>query len=235
MQEYSERYQNYLKQGNEKSFLPSIYAWVDLLEKYQRKNMVVCEIGTSDGSTTRSYLEIIRKNDGHLFAIDWFNGNLGVNSGTHFYNPSNSDGIYELFKKNVHSYLDIVEIKKGKSSQMISSISDKSIDFCFIDASHLYHDVYEDIKLILPKMKEGGILAGHDCEDISLANKGREEWLYRDFVGVPDPNMPNEHPYYGLRWVHYGVIQAVYDHFGNNIESFPDPDGQGVNIWVKYL
>ena len=37
--------------------------------------MVVAEIGTYDGSTTKTYIDIIKQNQGHLYAVDWFKGN----------------------------------------------------------------------------------------------------------------------------------------------------------------
>jgi len=39
---------------------------------------------------------------------------------------------------------------------------DNSLDFVFIDASHKYVDVKDDIKSWLPKVRKGGILAGDD-------------------------------------------------------------------------
>jgi hypothetical protein len=235
MPEYSQRYKNFINNGNSYTFLPPIYAFVDLLEKYQKKNMTVCEIGTSDGSTTRAYIDIIKKNEGQLFAIDWFEGSLGVPGGHHVHNPQNSENIFNLFLNNLSEYQNFIKILKGRSHEMIQQLPNESLDICFIDASHLYHDVFKDISLILPKMKKGGILCGHDCEDINLANTGRPEWLNMDFVPVEDSSMPKEHPHYGKRWVHYGVIQSVYDHFGYDVYIIADPEGQGVPIWVKYL
>ncbi len=42
----------------------------------------------------------------------------------------------------------------------------ETIDFCFIDGSHEYEDVKKDILAYLPKVKKGGILAGHDYDRI---------------------------------------------------------------------
>jgi predicted O-methyltransferase YrrM len=41
-------------------------------------------------------------------------------------------------------------------------IPDKSLDIIFIDADHSFLGVNNDIKAWLPKVREGGILAGHD-------------------------------------------------------------------------
>lgn len=55
-----------------------------------------------------------------------------------------------------------VNLVKGLSWECANQYKDKSIDFCFIDASHEYKDVIRDINAYLPKIKDGGIIAGHD-------------------------------------------------------------------------
>jgi hypothetical protein len=42
--------------------------------------------------------------------------------------------------------------------------ADQSVDFCFIDADHTEAAVRRDIEAWLPKIKPGGILAGHDID-----------------------------------------------------------------------
>jgi hypothetical protein len=69
-------------------------------------------------------------------------------------------------------------------------------------------------------MKENGILCGHDLENINVANS-------RDALAYKEHDLVNG--------IHYGVIQAVYDHFGSDIKSIPDPNGQNIPIWIKYL
>lgn len=43
-------------------------------------------------------------------------------------------------------------------------IQDNSLSFCYIDGNHCYNSVREDILAWLPKIKNGGILAGDDVE-----------------------------------------------------------------------
>lgn len=49
-----------------------------------------------------------------------------------------------------------------KSSKEACSLVPDSIDLVFIDGNHDYDFVKEDIELWLPKIRRGGILAGHD-------------------------------------------------------------------------
>jgi cephalosporin hydroxylase len=50
----------------------------------------------------------------------------------------------------------------GDSFDRIKEFEDNSIDFAFVDANHEYEFVKRDIEALLPKMKSGGVLAGHD-------------------------------------------------------------------------
>jgi len=49
-----------------------------------------------------------------------------------------------------------------KSLEAVLMIPDISLDFVFIDAMHTYEAVKEDIRAWFPKIRSGGIVAGHD-------------------------------------------------------------------------
>lgn len=52
------------------------------------------------------------------------------------------------------------------------------LDFCFIDAAHNYESVKADINAWQPKVKPGGILAGHDyCDSWPGVKKAVDELL----------------------------------------------------------
>jgi predicted O-methyltransferase YrrM len=48
------------------------------------------------------------------------------------------------------------------SIEYVKLVKDQSIDFIYIDGNHQYSSVKEDILAWLPKIKNGGIISGHD-------------------------------------------------------------------------
>jgi len=91
--------------------------------------------------------------------------------------------IYELFKANMgeRNYKSIKATSKAASKKF----ADESLDVVFIDLTHTYEAVKEDIALWLPKVKKGGILAGDDYhENWPGVIQAVDELLYgRAFIG----------------------------------------------------
>lgn len=71
------------------------------------------------------------------------------------------DAMYESILSQTSEFPSAEFVRK-KSSDASEFFEDKSLDFVFIDAIHLYENVKEDIELWLPKVRNGGILAGDD-------------------------------------------------------------------------
>jgi hypothetical protein len=156
------------------------YSLRKIIERQEKPNMTTCEVGCWIGNTTKVYLDIIKKNNGKAIVVDWFCGSLDIpdwKDHEHFYRPENQEGIYQQFMNNIQGYHDCVKVLKGKSSEMVDQIEDESLDICFIDADHSYESVRSDIQLYLPKVKKGGLLCGHDCEYIEMANTFSAEEL----------------------------------------------------------
>lgn len=62
------------------------------------------------------------------------------------------------------------------------NFEDASIDFCFIDANHAYEFVSKDIAAYRPKVKKGGVLAGHDWSDEGVRQAVREAFKEGEYV-----------------------------------------------------
>lgn len=198
-----------------------IKALVDLLEQNKKDGMSFVEIGAWVGETTKHCIPIIKENNGSYVVIDWFSGNedIDIPEHIHTFQPHNKYRNYRNFLNNVGGLTNIESIMTviaGDSKEVSHFLKDESKDIIFIDGCHLYQNVKKDIELYLPKVKPGGILCGHDCENINLAN------------AFP-PGVVDLHYWNGC---HPGVIQAVYDAFGYNVQVIPDPHGDGVPIWV---
>lgn len=72
------------------------------------------------------------------------------------------DEIYKQFINNMKPVEKYFFPLKLSSIDAVKKFKDKSVDFVFLDASEIYEDVKEDITNWLPKVKPGGVLAGHD-------------------------------------------------------------------------
>ena len=78
--------------------------------------------------------------------------------------------IYNEAKYNLKSLIEkgIINLIKGYSEDVSKNYEDESISFCFIDAAHDYDSVKNDILTWLPKVKVGGVLAGHDYDEYHI-------------------------------------------------------------------
>lgn len=93
----------------------------------------------------------------------------------------------------------------GDSFDRAKDFEDKSIDFCFIDANHTYEFISRDIAAYLPKMKPGGVIAGHDY---NLCHPGVMQAVQEAFVEAvqdnyykPEDSRPSEKPGKGFIYV----------------------------------
>lgn len=89
---------------------------------------------------------------------------------THYSDKANvideqQDQNYDTTRQRLQKWRKIVQYHRNYSIFAVNDIDDNSLDFIYIDARHDYNGVYEDLKLYWPKLKCGGIFAGHDFLD----------------------------------------------------------------------
>ena len=177
--------------------------WFDYQNLYSefvklcQNNAIIVEVGSWKGRST-IYLAVEIFNSGKdikLFAVDTWLGQLDL--GIHQDEEHVKNGtIYKLFVDNmkvVNDQKEIVFPIRAESVKAAADFEDCSLDIVYIDAYHNYEDVKKDIEAWLPKVKLGGILAGHDYGWEGV-NRAVNEML---------PNNFEVRKFYGECWVHY--------------------------------
>jgi SAM-dependent methyltransferase len=118
------------------------------------------EVGSWKGrSSSFMAVEIINSNKNIRFdCVDTWEGSIEHKE----YDIITNKELYGIFLENIKPVRSVINPVKLPSLVAVDSYEDESLDFVFIDASHEYEDVKNDILAWLPKVKKKGILAGHD-------------------------------------------------------------------------
>ena len=74
--------------------------------------------------------------------------------------------IEEYAHELLHKFDDRIEWVKLLSSDAACLFDNDSLDFVYIDGDHRYETVKKDIDLYYPKVKSGGLFAGHDFKSM---------------------------------------------------------------------
>ena len=152
-------------------FFKDIHGWFNFPNLYKEMvdrfpdNSNFVEIGTWKGqSAAYMAVEIVNSNKKiNFYCVDTWDG---FDSYNQYRNDEDvkQQTLYSCFLDNIKTVQDVIIPIRQKSLQAATTFKDKSVDFIFIDASHDYKDVKEDIKAWFPKLKQSGILAGHDYQ-----------------------------------------------------------------------
>lgn len=61
-----------------------------------------------------------------------------------------------------------VSIIRARTTEAHKLFADSSMDFVYVDACHLYNEVRQDLDDWYPKVRSGGMFAGHDYENVNV-------------------------------------------------------------------
>lgn len=100
--------------------------------------------------------------------------------------------LYSYFLKNIEPLKDVVNPIRLTSTQASLLYDDNSLDFVFIDADHTPEGIRGDLRCWYPKVKSGGVIAGHDY-DYPAITEALKIFLENKKYEVRLPNT----------WVHY--------------------------------
>ena len=77
-------------------------------------------------------------------------------------NVKNQDALYNEMLVNLEPYKEKVVVMRNWSHDASKKVNESSLDFIYIDARHDFEAVLEDLRDWWPKLRVGGIFAGHD-------------------------------------------------------------------------
>lgn len=129
----------------------------DIVRKYPSGSTFV-EIGSWKGKSSAFMATEIANSQKNIdfYCIDTWSGS------TEHQNLENLNNLYNTFISNMNPLSNYYKPLKMPSAEASKYFKNSSIDFIFIDASHEYQDVKNDILTWLPKLTHKGTLAGHD-------------------------------------------------------------------------
>ena len=132
---------------------------------------VLVEVGVWKGHSIRHLAKELKKRGGpfELYAVDLWNRTSDADLA-----PEHKDEfplLYEIYCHNLTEAgvrTDVFDLQ-GVSWEQAAFFDDNTLDFCFIDAGHDKESVLKDLKAWYPKVRVGGVLAGHDIHHIDVA------------------------------------------------------------------
>lgn len=154
-----------------KHFYQKIHGWFDFESTYSRmvrefdSGSHFVEIGAYYGKSS-AFMAVEIANSGKNIKFDvidtWRGSPEHQEDGWDKQEAMINDTAYDIFLQNlkpVEGYFNPIKMSSVEASKLYQ---DNSLDFVYIDAAHEYDFVKADIQAWYPKVKIGGILAGHD-------------------------------------------------------------------------
>lgn len=150
------------------------------------------EIGVFKGEFSKNILE---RWNGTLYLIDPWR----ELSDTEYLDSSNHKNHQDAFAQTMESikgYESRAFMLRGLGEEIVHLFQDNSLDYIYIDGNHDYDHVLQDLNLWWPKLKQGGLMAGHDYLILDWENQpklqnGKDihvwangyEWSIRNYPG----------------------------------------------------
>ena len=154
-------------------YYQQIPGWFDFEDLYDRivsessPNGLFVEIGAWFGRST-AYLAQCIKDSGKktkLYVVDTWKGSPAEPFHQQMVQRY-AGSIYRQFLENMSKAKvdDVITPMEMRSDEAVLAFEDESLDFVFLDASHRYEHILRDLALWYPKVKPGGVFAGHDYQ-----------------------------------------------------------------------
>ena len=157
----------------------------------EQETIVGLEIGVASGWTMNHFLQNLPNLQ--LTGIDPY---IGYMDGNIKIAQEMLDAQYLAAQDNISDFAPRGKILRGYSQDFVNSFEDKSLDYIFIDGDHSYEGALRDCELFFPKIKNGGIFAGHDW---SLNGVRQAVIEFKDRHGSPEIKFVREDVWYWIK------------------------------------
>ncbi len=114
------------------------------------KNGIIAELGVDKGDFSYKIISLTQPKK--LYLIDKWDSKG--------YNKDKMNYVRKRFQKEINA--GIVTIIRGTSEKELKKFKNGYFDWVYIDTSHSYSQTMEELELSRIKVKNGGIIAGHD-------------------------------------------------------------------------
>lgn len=135
---------------------------VELVKEYNISIEAVAEIGVWKGHTSRILLKHLPSIKVYHLVDCW--KDYEEYDTSQFSAPPELSESKAICEATLRLYADKLVWHHAFSVEAVKEFDNASLDLVFIDANHAYEHVLQDINNWAPKVRSGGILAGHDYQ-----------------------------------------------------------------------
>ncbi len=127
------------------------------------KNSIFAELGVFRGDFSKQILNYSSPKEVHFVDVWWTEfGEYYPDWGAYTnYGKLKTRDAYNDTIKKIDSYTNSF-IYVGNDVEYLKTFSDRYFDWVYIDSSHTYDHTKDELKVLKTKIKENGIICGHD-------------------------------------------------------------------------
>lgn len=133
------------------------------IETVLPQNMIGAELGVFEGE----FSDVLRRSEkfNKLYLVDIFEGNMfsGDKNGENGKIINLTNAYNNL--SNIYKDDKVVELIRGTSFDFLQKLDNDFLSFVYIDADHSYEAVKKDLEISRVKVKNNGIISGHDYDE----------------------------------------------------------------------
>ena len=183
----------FLNDGNSEDDLTHVSGreLIPILKKINAK--IGIEIGVDEGLTSCHFLSQLPELT--LYSVDPYQEYIDWNGNSLDQNGRNNT--LEIATSRLNKFGKRSVLYRMTSDDAVNKFVDDHYDFIFIDGLHEYGQLKKDCANYWPKIKKGGVFAGHDYTTIAGVKKAVDE--FAEEVGATPIHLPEKDVWYWIK------------------------------------